>query len=483
MKKQTVPFLSLIALIATGGMLTGCGETDDPNTLHIVALNASYGSAWIESAKQRFESKHEGIKVDLHAIYEADELIQSHLYSSNNTDDLYICVGSEWKSYAAQGYFAELDSFLDETIDGKKIKDKVSEEYQNSLYFTKSDGTKHCYRLPWTSGIGGIYYNKKLFSQNGWDTYLKTTFSANTSGVPETTEQLTALCAKILSDQVPVAGDGMTAVKPFIFTGTNTDYFDYTVFSWWAQIAGKEAIEEFLKYESADNFDVTKNPTYAALKQATNYWNSLFGNSANYVTGSGSKTAGVAQKEFVNGYAAMMFNGDWLYNDVLYYMQNSSFQDKFELGLMKTPMIDGGKETYRNHAYVIGEDQYIAIPRTSTKQDLAKEFIREIISDEGCTSFANEAHAFLAYDADYDTAKLTDSFVKETLTLRKDYTEKFTNHSDNRKYLCNYLDIWCTSASRPFSNLLNGTVTVDAAFQNISRTASANWTDWTNKSR
>ena len=150
---------------------------------------------------------------------------------------------------------------------------------------------------------------------------------------------------------------------------------------------------------------------------------------------------------------------------------------------MKTPTIKEAKEEFVNTSYVIGEDQYIAIPSTSDKKDLAKEFIKLIISDEGCKTFTTKANGFLAYKTDYTKHEITNEFMLEVIELRNSYTSKFTNYSSNRKYLCNFLDIWCTPASRPFLSLLNNTNTLDAAFLNIASTAKANWDEWTNKSK
>lgn len=57
-----------------------------------------------------------------------------------------------------------------------------------------------------------------MFEENGWDTWLKNTYSTNTTGVPETYDQLIALCDKIIEKPVAVPGDpdGTAAVKPFI---------------------------------------------------------------------------------------------------------------------------------------------------------------------------------------------------------------------------------------------------------------------------
>ena len=470
--KKIIKSLCLILIASlTAVTLLGCDEPEEDNKLRIIVRNAGFGDSWIYELEKIFEETHEGVDVDITSLYEANTLIKNHLESKKNNDDLYISIGNDWKSYAAQGYFAELDEYLEDPVDDTTLKGKVSDEYTESIYFTKSDGSKHCYRLPWTSGVGGIYYNKKLFEENGWK-------------VPTTFEELLELCETIVNANIPVKGSKMKAVKPFAYTGANTDYFDYTVFDWWSQIVGTDAIEEFLKYESASNFDVASNETYAALKTASSYWEKLFvannGESKYVVADSKSKTAENAQKEFVNGYAAMMFNGDWLYNEIKNY---GISLDNFELGLMKTPVIKEANENYINTSYVIGEDQYIVVPKTSTKKDLAVEFIKLMTSNQGSVIFTKEANGFLAYKTDFSNAEISNSFINEVISLRNSYTSKFTSYSSNRKYLCNYVDIWCTAALRPYLGLLNGTTPLDTAFSNIKTTANANWSDWTNRSQ
>ncbi len=462
-----------VILLATGfsAGLVSCG-TEDTNTLNIVCLNASYGKKWIETIIEDFKVSHPDIQINLKAEYDAEAIIEKNLASKKNTDDLYISVGTVWKEYAAQGKFLDLTDFLNETVDGVTIKDKVADEFKDSIMFKRSNGEEKCYRLPFTSGIGGIYYNKKMFEDNNWN-------------VPSTFEELVALCETIKAANKPTAGDilGNTKIKPIVYGGTDTDYFDYAVFNWWGQLAGIENIKEFLKYESYENYDTTKNETYAALMTATKYWKQIF-SEGNYDSSNNNLSASDAQKDFINGKAAMMFNGDWLYNDSLVYTNSGSQKDVFELGYMPTPRLPNIQDENANATYIIGEDQYIAIPATSNHVDLAKDFIKEIISDKGCETFIKEAHGFLGYNADYTKMNITDSFMNEMIDLRKGLTNKFTNFSSNRKYLVGAIDIWCTGGDRPFLSLLNGSFDaydqpIEEAFRRIAEKAKSKWADWT----
>ena len=455
MKRYTKLASTLLASMFVVAGLSSCGGgSSSKDTLEIVYYSAGFNETWINTLANKFEQTHEGIKVHITASYSSEQIISQHLASRNNPDDLYISTGNSWKSNAATGKFADLTDFLNDEVDGVTVKDKVNDEYADSFYFTKSDGSK-------------------------------ATYSTNTTGVPETYDQLIALCDKIIEKPVAVPGDpdGTAAVKPFIYAGTDTDYFDYTVFDWWGQIAGKEAIKDFLKYDSPDNFNVTKNETYNALKTATSKWNNIFGsNTGYYVEGQNTTTAANAQKSFVNGYAAMMFNGDWLYNETLNYTQTGTFEN-FELGLMKTPVLSEAKAGSESTSYVIGEDQYIAIPASSSKKELAQDFIKLMISQEGNEVFINQAHGFLAYKADYSAMNVEDTYMQRAIALRSSYDTKFTNFSNDRKFLTNNVDIWSSAANRPFLSILNGQKKLDQAFTDISTYVAANWTTWTNNSK
>lgn len=473
--------LATVTALSAPATLVGCGGAEnDPKTLNIVALNKGYGKEWLETLAERFEEEHEGYKVNLdNVIADAGSLISSHLASKNNVDDLYISVSLDWKTYAAQEKFAILDDLLEEEVDGVKIKNKVADEFSSSVYYPDRHGDLHSYRLPWTSGTGGIFYNKTMFEENGWQ-------------VPNTYDELVALCDRIVDDAVPVEGVGSRdqSVKPFVYTGQNMDYFDYTVYTWWAQLAGEDAIRQFMQYGSKENFNTNAaNPTvYDHLKTATGLWRDLFTESKGYtMPNCSNKSNHDAQTDFNNGYAAMIFSGDWIYNEILDYEINNPH---FSLALMKTPVAPNAKEP--GAMYAIGEDQYVAIPASSIKQDLAKDFIKLMVSDYGCEVFLNQAHGVLAYKA--ENISTTDAFLNNLIDNKNSYSFTFTNYpsftqaeiareakvNDNRKlYLSKLVDIWGTTAGRPYGTLIaQSPKSLDDAFSGIYAEVNRLWDTW-----
>lgn len=470
--KIALILLALVMIVSSTAILAACKDNNDPMVLNVVALNAGYGKEWLETIAAKFEADHPGYTVNLdNVIYEAPTLINTHINSKNNVDDLYISVGNSWKTYAAQGKFASLDDLMEDTVDGVKIKDKVASAFVNSIYFPNSSGEMHTYRLPWTGEIGGIYYNKTMFEENGWQ-------------VPETYEQLLALCQQIVDDQVTVTiGGRVQNVTPFVYTGENIDYFDYTVYTWWAQLSGEENIRDFMEYNSPDNWDSSKKATYNNLKKATEMWQAIFGNSDYVMPNSDGMSNHTAQTNFANGYAAMMFNGGWIYNEILDYQINNDFQ----LALMKTPT---ATDAIEDIVYTIGEDQYIAIPATSTKQDLAKDFIKLMVSDYGCEVFLNQAHGVLAYKSNITAANVEDAYLKNMLEVKNGYSKAFTDYptvtatenvlqSNKLLWLSNLINIWGVASLRPYGNLVGtGAKSVDEAFGTIATEISRQWSTW-----
>ena len=446
--------------LLTLGALAGCssGQENDEHVLNIICLNQGYGRDWIDNLVTKWEAANPGYTVNLTADANATATIQRHLYSNDNIDDLYIGNSKSWKTYALSGKLLALDDLLEEQVDNVKFLDKINDEYKKSIYYNG-----HTYRLPWTSGIPGIYYNAKMFEQYGWT-------------VPTTTDELLALCEKIKTDAKPVSAKATQTIAPFCFTGDNMDYFDYATFTWWAQLAGKDAVDNYLKYESAATFS-DANPGFKALGKALEIWWSIFKDPANYVDGSMGWSNHVAQQSFYNGYSAMMINCDWLYNETLGYTDTREFRDGFSLKIMKTPVATGAVDA--KASYIVGEDQYFAIPASTIKADLAKSFIKLMVSDDGIKTFAEKAHGTLAYKTS-EAIVTEDAYTNSLIEYTTNATTRFTNWSDSTLFLNNVIDVWTENNLAPYSRIFKSEEAdpVAAYLSMISSNAQTNWDNW-----
>lgn len=453
-------FLVLAAAACVGSAATGCSKKEnDPNTLNIVCLDKGYGRVWIDELVKIWEAENPDYKIKLDATSEATATMEKNLSESDNIDDLYIGNTYQWKTWALEGDFLELDSFLDEEVEkGVKVRDKVNVEYQPSLKFHD-----HTYRLPWISGVPGIYYNAQMFEDHGWNP-------------PEDVQGLIDLCAQIKAAAVAV--DDENEVKPFIYTGENEDYFDYAVFTWWAQLAGENNVRDYLKYNSAATFS-SSHPAFNALGQALGFWNSIFGDPTNFVANSASYSNHMAQQSFYNGYAAMMINCDWIYNEIA--KTYKTFRPGFKLELMKTPVATGAVD--ENISYIVGEEQFIAIPSTSIKVDLAKSFIKLMISDRGLKNFAKNAHGSMAYKlTEGESYDVSDKYTKSLIDYLDNCPRRFTSWSSSDLFLNNIImSPWSDGQHVPYTRILNhqpNYSTPAECMARISENASSSWSDW-----
>ena len=463
MKKVFTRSALICSAIFAGALsLTSCGgqAQNDEHALNVICLNLGYGRDWIDDLVKVWEEEHPGYKVNLTAESDANAVIQKHLYSKGNIDDLYIGNSKAWKTYALKDKLLELDDLLEEVVDGVKIVDKINEEYNKSIYYNG-----HTYRLPWTSGVPGIYYNAKMFEDNGWE-------------VPTTYDELVTLCNTINAAEVGVGQGGKVTdyVKPFCFTGENMDYFDYAVFTWWAQLAGKEAVDNYLKYESASTFS-NSNPAFVALGKALEMWYNIFGNKDYYVKGSEGWSNHLAQQSFYNGYAAMMVNCDWLYNETMKYTDTGKFKDSFSLKIMNTPVATNAVDS--KISYIVGEDQYFAIPKTTIKADLAKSFIKLMVSDKGIKTFADKAHGTLAYKST-TPLEAEDEYTNSLINYNLNAEHRFTNWSNSPLFLNNVIDVWTQNDLAPYTRLLNSTDAnpVQKYMSDVSNNARDQWDKW-----
>lgn len=471
MKK--VKILCLPVVLLSLGAIAGCSNSSSSTeTLKVVCLNRGFGREWIDDAVAIWEQQNPGYKIDLNASQDASSIINGNLAKRNNDDDVYITNDATWKRYAGQGKLLAIDDILEQQVDGMKLIDKINDEYRNSIYFKDQNGETHTYRLPWTSGVGGIMYNAKMFRDNNWT-------------VPTTVDELIALCQDMVDHPKYSDPDDKTSprIYPFAFTGENTDYFDYIVFNWWSQISGVDAINTFKNYGKEDSwkFDTTRNETYAGLKEATAAWYRIFGNEAYFDAEDITRSNHSAQKNFLQGKAAMMINGDWVYNEMLNYSTTHTLPDNFELKIMPTPKI---RDTVEQSGYIIGEDQFIAIPASTKRAELAKSFVKTLISDAVLQSFFKKAHGMMAYklssQATYDTS---DTYMNSILSYRTSLEKTYTSFSMSPLYLNNQVDIWGQPSGRPYLQLLQGTLkSIDEAFVQIKENVERQWGTWVSNS-
>lgn len=302
--------LSFSAMIAVG--FVGCGSHEtkydpkDPQTLDVYYWSSGYGREYMENILKAFKEKNPEININFtpSGSVEGKDIYQD---PDNVTTDIYFTTMSSY--IAHREYLEPLNSVLDMEYDGVKVSSRFASETIRNM--TTSDG--NIYSIPWSNSVTGFVYNASIFEEKGFK-------------IPKTTNELAALCARIVSAEL----------TPFI---QYADYWCYPIFVWMAQYAG---VENFNKYwngtytdengtEKTDDISLFRDN--AAKKEALKVLPDLLSPKGYTVTGTNNLSHTVAQTKFLAGQAVMMPNGSWMENE----MKNSNSSYTFRI--MKYPVI------------------------------------------------------------------------------------------------------------------------------------------------
>lgn len=489
--KKFITIVLAAAIAVSGGALSGCKPkvSNDENTLEIYYLNAGYGDQFIKDLAATFEQKNEGVNVE----YWGDDLDQTgDLLKSGttNTVDLFI-VGGDMDSYAIAGanvhpdfdvILEDIDEVMEYEENGVQLKDKFINDA------TPQQINGHYYSFSWAVGATGLVYNHSKFTElakNNPDI-----------AVPKTTDELVALCADIKA-----AGE-----IPFVFS-VSTNYWEYMTRIWYMQYEGAENVKNFFLGldNGAPSRDIfLQEGRLECLEVLHSLIKHDLGNNHDNVN---LMNFAQSQAQFISGNGLMMVNGDWLENE----MRNVADEDenKFEFRMMKPPVIsslcekfsfyeegsadydglsadkkakydgalaaiisyvDGDAEekptevngftvldedielvrNARNVGYTIGGNHTVGIPVYATAKDLAKEFLKFMLSDEGYQIYFDATTGNqlpIKYDLENDAERWNSmsAFAKsryETTIANPDFENLITTYGTTPLTTLGGLSLW-----------------------------------------
>lgn len=488
MKKVFTFILAALIAVSTGA-LVGCKPkiANDENTLEIYFLNAGYGDQFIKDLASAFEAKNEGVTVECWGddLDQTAALLQS---GTTNTVDLFV-VGGNMNSYAIRGenvhpdydvILENIDEVMETEENGVKLKDK----FINDAIPKQIDG--HYYSFSWAVGATGLIYNKSKF-----DILAQ---SNPAIAVPNTTDDLVQLC-----EEIKKAGE-----IPFVFS-VSTNYWEYMTRIWYMQYEGAENVENF--FLGIDNGAYSRDiflqqGRLESLEALNALINHDLGNNHDNVN---LMNFAQSQAQLIAGNGLMMVNGDWLENE----MRNVADEDqnKFEFRMMKPPVVSAlsAKLSYweeagtfaeasetmsaakraeyneklsaiidyvdgtvaekpafatdddieivknaRNVGYTIGGNHTVGIPVYATAKELAKEFLKFMLSDEGYRIYFDATMGNqlpIKYDLENDEERWNSmsAFAKsryETTIANPDYENLMTTYGTTPLTTLGGLALW-----------------------------------------
>lgn len=326
MKKRVVSVI--LAAAMTTAMLAGCGKTET------AAGEAAGAKTEAAGAEENADAAAEEVTLKVFSNLPdrkngqglVEQMIIDDYMKVNPNVKIEVealdeeAYKTKFKAYSMEGMPDVVSiwgqpSFLDEVLDAGVLAELNEADYADDSFIAgslegfKKDGK--LYGLPRNTDVACIYYNQKIFADNGWE-------------VPATYDEMLALAGQMkAADVVPMAmagGDGWPMaiyLTDVLYKLTAQDY----------SAVVSNAIS------SGDFSDPSLVQATELLKQAADA--GLFQN------GYDSQDYGTAMNLFTNGQAAMFYMGSWETSMAL--NQDIPEEVRTNIRMFTMPVVDGGK--------------------------------------------------------------------------------------------------------------------------------------------
>ena len=314
----------------------GCkrGSLEGENVLEVYVWNAGYGAEWMEELLAEFETldwvkeKYPDLQTEFNTNDEQTYAAGLIPAEGRNTVDLFFA--SDLRYFAGTEYVIDLtDVLYNSEVPGEGVlyKDKmIPEMYQALAYYPDpfSQEFRH-YTTSYSNGMIGLCYNQTLFEGLG----LK---------VPNTTEELFALCEKIKN----MEGQNFLYPKTEAIIASKVSYIDRLFPVWWAQYEGSDGYRDF--YHGIDEEGIANSVNVfdqQGLIESAEVYDRLFSESSGYFDRSSMTYEFMAgQSRLLTGEGLIMCNGEWFSYEMHDLAQG--FIEKgydYTIGMMRPPVV------------------------------------------------------------------------------------------------------------------------------------------------
>ncbi len=355
---------------------TATGETTGNKELHIAVFQGGYGREVWDTLAKNFEAEHDGVTVNITANPKIGDVIRPQIMSGNAPDLIYLASTNEsgiLQSLIQDKQLENLDDIFTEDMKAKFIDGTLSAP----TIAPYGDGK--IYAAPLFYSTMGLFYNKTLFKENGFQ-------------VPKTWDEFFAL-----GDAAKKKG-----IALFTYAAANDPSYNEIVMSPAIASAGGEQL-------LADCFNYKKGAWSSdAVKKVFGIYDKM-AKGGYLLDGTLAMTHTQSQEQFLQNKALFIPNGNWLENE----MKETPRADGFEFGFTGIPVFDES-----DTPCVWSNIEEIYIPSQAKEIDLAKEFMKFLYTDESIKLFAENVGSIppIQGAADIVKDKLSDS-VYETYTI------------------------------------------------------------------
>ncbi|WP_391572527.1 ABC transporter substrate-binding protein [Cohnella sp.] len=323
---------------------------DEKVTLKFAYWENGSGREWIDYAIDTFTKRFPNVSFDTTYSPKIDTIIGTKISAGNDEDmfDIFSTLlpgggPAMATSLAEAGKLEPQDDLWDHKAfdnEGKTLK-----EVQSGIYEGRTLILDKMYALPYGQSVTGLFYNKTLFEQNGWNQN------------PKTWGEFTELVDKIkAAGLIPISYPGKYPVY-LGFTFGISQMFEL------AEINGN--LEKF-----NDDYRNYKAPFYASPESVSLYDKVYeLAKKKAFPDGVAALTHTQSQMQLLQGQAAMASTGEWVQNEM-----KDSIPDGFKWGFMLAPMGDNPEST-KYYQIFAGGGHFIWANKPDLNKKWAKEFL------------------------------------------------------------------------------------------------------------
>lgn len=321
-------------------------------TLKVAAFEGGYGADMWTQVVQAFEASHPGVTVELTVDKKIEDVITPGMKAGDYPDVVHCATGREaglTETIMKENGLLALTDVMEMTVPGEnvKVKDKIVPGFLDTLA-TNPYGDGVTYYAPMFYSPCGLFYNAGLLEEKGWT-------------VPTTWDEMWEL------------GDKAKAEGISLFTYPTAGYFDAFMFAALCSSGGSEFFDRCMSYEDGiwESEEVKKVfDIVAKLAEYTEPTTVANANNENFTKN---------QQLILDNKAIFCPNGTWLPAE----MQDAPRSENFKWGFTALPAVNAGGT---GSSFCWFEQMWI--PAAAENQDLAKEFVAYMYSDEAAKIFA-----------------------------------------------------------------------------------------------
>ena len=184
MRRKKQLSVLLIAAMTASALLTGCGDngkTADGKTVIELVHYKPEAVAVFEQLEEEFNATHDDIQLRIESPNDAMTILKTRFTREDYPD--IIGIGGDIN----YSYFVDAEILMDiSDYEGLSTIKSSYVDILEGLEFVPTEGT---YGVPYAANAAGILYNRDMFKEHGWE-------------IPETWDELIALCEEIQSEGI-----------------------------------------------------------------------------------------------------------------------------------------------------------------------------------------------------------------------------------------------------------------------------------------